>query len=157
MQAKQKTLSGISKGKPLKKLILWSLIYWLRITGSVLFTLLRPPARKTYIGLDKYLHQEGLAYRLLPVPVKVTEQEIGDVNTTVMYDNVMNKFRNGGMNNPKVYLDENNTRHGDEHPFSVCTPCTALLAEGRKDSARKVIERCLTEIPIIQFLTITSW
>jgi len=103
--------------------------------------------QETYIGLDKYLHQEGLAYRLLPVPVKVTEQEIGDVNTTVMYDNVMNKFRNGGMNNPKVYLDENNTRMVMNIRSVYARLATALLAEGRKDSARKVIERCLTEIP----------
>ncbi len=103
--------------------------------------------QETFIGLDKYFHQEGLTFRLLPVLARSTDQEIGDVNTAVMYDNVMNKFRNGGLNNPGVYLDENNTRMVMNLRSVYSRLVSALLAEGKKDSARKVIERCFTEIP----------
>ncbi len=102
---------------------------------------------ETYIGLDKYLHQEGLTYRLLPVRAGVTEGELGDVNTTVMYDNLMNKFRYGGLKDPKVYLDETNIHMVMNIRSVFARLVTALLAEGKKDSARKVIERCLEEMP----------
>ena len=102
---------------------------------------------ETYLGLDKYLHQEGLAYRLLPVQAKVTEQEVGEVNTSVMYDNLMNKFKFGEMNNPKVYLDENNTRMVMNIRSVYARLAAALIAEGKKDSAHKVILRCLEEMP----------
>ncbi|MCX6281850.1 MAG: DUF2723 domain-containing protein [Bacteroidetes bacterium] len=103
--------------------------------------------QETYLGLDKYFHQEGLAYRLLPVRATVTEGELGDVNTPVMYDNLMNKFIFGGMNNPHVYIDETNM-HMVMNIRSVYSRLSAaLLAEGKKDSALKVIERCLKEMP----------
>ncbi|MCX6284495.1 MAG: hypothetical protein NTW31_09705 [Bacteroidetes bacterium] len=102
---------------------------------------------ETYIGLDKYLHQEGLTYRLLPVRAGVNEGELGDVNTLVMYDNLMNKFRFGGLNNPKVYLDETNLHMVMNIRSVYARLVTALLAEGKKDSARKVIEHCLDEMP----------
>ena len=101
----------------------------------------------TYLGLDKYFHQEGMAFRLLPVPATLTEQELGDVNTSVMYDNLMNKFKFGGLNNPKIYLDENNIRMVMNLRSVFARLAGALIAEGKKDSARKVIERCLTEMP----------
>jgi len=102
---------------------------------------------ETYLGLDHYLHLEGLAYRLLPVQAPAAGQDIGDVNTDVMYDNIMNKFRNGGMNNPGVYLDENNTRMVMNIRSVYARLAQALIAEGKKDSARKVIDRCLTDMP----------
>ncbi|MCX6286991.1 MAG: DUF2723 domain-containing protein [Bacteroidetes bacterium] len=103
--------------------------------------------QETYIGLDKYFHQEGLAYRLLPVRAGVTEGEMGDVNIPVMYNNLMNKFKFGGMSNPGVYLDETNMHMVMNIRSVYARLASALLAEGKKDSARKVIERCLDEIP----------
>jgi len=100
-----------------------------------------------YIGLDRFFHQEGLAYRLLPVPAKYNEQEIGDVNTEVMYDNLMNKFKFGGLANPGVYLDESNVRMIMNLRSLYSRLALALVAEGKRDSARKVIDRCLTEMP----------
>ena len=101
----------------------------------------------TYVGLDKYFHQEWLAYRLLPVRAIASEQEIGDVNTALMYDNLMNKFKFGGLNNPKVYLDENTMRMVMNLRSVYARLASALLTEGKKDSALKVIERCLAEMP----------
>ena len=48
--------------------------------------------REAYIGLDNYLQLEGFAYRLVPVRQVITRNEIGGVNTDVMFDNLMNKF-----------------------------------------------------------------
>jgi len=47
---------------------------------------------EAYIGLEKYFHLEGLAYRLLPVKANTIEGQTGEVNTGVMYNNLMNRF-----------------------------------------------------------------
>ena len=36
-----------------------------------------------------------------------TQGTVRSINTEKMYDNVMNKFKWGGVNTPGVYLDEN--------------------------------------------------
>jgi hypothetical protein len=105
-------------------------------------------AQDVYIGLDPYFHLEGLAYRLLPVKaVRDAEGQTGEVNTDVMYDNLMNKFTFGNMNNPKVYLDEQFTRMIMNLRNMYGRLANALLAEGKKDSAVKVLNRCMQEMP----------
>ncbi|MBR4483052.1 MAG: hypothetical protein IKS58_03640, partial [Paludibacteraceae bacterium] len=56
-----------------------------------------------YLGMKKYFQLEGLTYRI--VPFKDTDDVT--VNADLMYDNMMNKFRFGNIEDPKVYLDEN--------------------------------------------------
>jgi MFS family permease len=100
-----------------------------------------------YIGLERYFHQEGLAYRLLPVPAKAQDGEIGGVNVDALYDNVMNRFKSGGLNDPSVYLDETNLRMVMNIRSVYARLVTSLIEQGKKDSARKVIDKCLAEMP----------
>ncbi|HPS51900.1 MAG TPA: DUF2723 domain-containing protein, partial [Bacteroidales bacterium] len=101
----------------------------------------------TYIGLDNYLHLEGLAYRLLPVKAVSSDQQTGQVNTDVMYDNVMNRFKWGNMNKPGVYIDEANARMIMNMRGMFGRLADALILEGKKDSARRVVERCFEIMP----------
>jgi hypothetical protein len=101
----------------------------------------------TYIGLDKYFQLEGLAYRLLPVKATLSEGQIGEVNTDVMYDNVMNKFKWGNMNDPGVYIDETNARMVMNMRSLFGRLAEALIREGKMDSARRVIDRCFEVMP----------
>ena len=101
----------------------------------------------TYIGLDKYLHLEGLAYRLLPVKATPTEGQIGEVNTDVMYDNLMNRFKFGNMNKPGVYIDETNARMVMNFRGLYGRLADALISEGKLDSAKKVLDRCFEMMP----------
>ncbi len=103
---------------------------------------------EAYVGLKKYFQLEGLAYRF--VPVKQTEQEEamgGRVNTDAMYDNIMNKFRWGGMDKAGVNLDENCVRMAGNMRMQMSILASALIAEGKNDKARKVLEQCLNKIP----------
>ncbi|MFI3239026.1 MAG: DUF2723 domain-containing protein [Bacteroidales bacterium] len=65
---------------------------------------------KYYLGLMPYLRSTGMAYELVPIRnMNYTDGEYA-VNTEKMYDNVVNKFRWGGLDtataeNP-IYLDE---------------------------------------------------
>lgn len=101
----------------------------------------------TYIGLDPWLHLEGLAYRLLPVKAVADDQQIGQVNTDVMYDNLMNRFKWGNMNNPGIYIDEANVRMIMNMRGLFGRLANALILEGKRDSARKVIDRCFEVMP----------
>jgi hypothetical protein len=64
-----------------------------------------------YKGLEKYFVQEGMAYRIVPIKTEESIQgEFGMIDSNVMYDNMMNKFKWGNADDPSVYLDENNRR-----------------------------------------------
>jgi tetratricopeptide (TPR) repeat protein len=103
---------------------------------------------EAYVGLKKYFQLEGLAYRF--VPIKQTPEEEaggGRVNTEVMYDNIMNKFQWGGMDKPGVNLDENCTRMTGNLRMQMGVLAGALIAEGKKDKARNVLDKCLKVMP----------
>jgi len=101
----------------------------------------------TYIGLEKYFQLEGMAYRLIPVKARVKEGQIGEVNTDVMYDNLMNKFKSGNMNKPGVYIDMNNSRMIMNLRSIYGRLALALIEEGKKDSALRVMDRCMEMMP----------
>jgi hypothetical protein len=101
----------------------------------------------SYIGLDKYFFLEGLAFRLLPVNANSPEGQPGEVNTDKMYDNMMNKFIWGNMQDPGVYLDENNLRMTMNFRNAFGRLAGELIKEGKTDSARKVLDRCMEVMP----------
>ncbi len=111
-------------------------VYFVMTTGT-----------STYIGLEKYFHLTGLAYQLLPVKAKEGDGQVGEVNTTVMYDNVMNKFKWGNFNKPGVYVDETNARMVMNLRGLFGRLADALVMEGKSDSAKRVIDRCFEVFP----------
>lgn len=68
----------------------------------------------SFVGLDKYLRQEGLAYRVLPLnkpdDVDYYEGFQGSIRPDMMEDNMVNKFKYRNLDNAKVYYDENTLR-----------------------------------------------
>ncbi|HYW95803.1 MAG TPA: DUF2723 domain-containing protein [Bacteroidales bacterium] len=104
-------------------------------------------SRDNYLDLEKYLHREGLGYRLLPVTGNNDDLFTGSVNTDVMYDKVMNVFRWGNIDDPSVYLDENNLRMLTNFRYTFATLANALASEGKKDSANAVLDKCMKLMP----------
>lgn len=111
-------------------------VYFATTTGS-----------NAYIGLQEYFQQEGMAYRFVPIRTAGKGGQEGRINTTAMFDNMVNKFRFGNMNNPKVYLDETNMRMTLNLRNNFYRLADALLEEGKKDSARIVLDLCIKMIP----------
>ncbi len=95
-----------------------------------------------YIGLENYFQLEGLTYRLVPLKAHSSDGQSGTVNTAIMYKNLMEKFKWGGIDNPKVYLDEQNTRMIWNFRNNFARLANALIDEGKKDMALKVLDRC---------------
>jgi hypothetical protein len=101
----------------------------------------------TYIGLDNYLFCEGLAYRLLPIRSVSHDGQTGEVHTEAMYDHVMNKFAWGNMEDPDVNIDDNNARMIMNLRSMMGRLATALILEGKADSARKVLDLAMEKMP----------
>jgi hypothetical protein len=101
----------------------------------------------SYVGLMEYFQLEGLVYRLVPFRTEINNYEIARINTDVMYNNIMNKFMFGNLNDPDVYLDETNMRMTMNLRNNFARLAFALIEEGKKDSAIAVCDRCISEMP----------
>ena len=96
------------------------------------------------LNMDNHFVQEGLAYRFTPFDA----QALGaTINSEKMYDNLMNKFKFGGINKAGIYIDENTMRMCYTHRRIFTQLITQLLKEGKKDKALKALEYCEKMIP----------
>ena len=96
-----------------------------------------------YPNIKNYLQLEGLCYRLVPIDNGGREK----VNTEAMYDNLMHKFRFGGIENPDIYIDENLMRMCRTHRMMFASLVEALIDEGQNDKALEVLDYCMQVIP----------
>lgn len=102
-----------------------------------------------YIGLDNYLYNEGLAYRLLPIRPPVLEdstQRPELINNDAMYAHMLNKFKWGNMKNAH-YLDPESTRMVAVLLNNYNILAESLYREGRVQEAKNALNKCLTEMP----------
>ena len=96
------------------------------------------------LGMDKHFIQEGLASRFTPFNV----QDLGaTIDSEKMYDNLMNKFKFGGIDKPGIYLDENTLRMTYTHRRIFTQLATQLIAEGKNDKALAALNYAEEVIP----------
>lgn len=101
----------------------------------------------SYFGLEDYFQLEGLAYRLVPIKSNSPDGQTGQIDTDIMYQNVMNEFQWGGMDAPKIYMDENNRRMCMNLRSNFARLAEALIREGKNDKALEVLDKCLEVMP----------
>ena len=95
----------------------------------------RPLYMAITVGSDNHLNlgnnfmQEGLAYRITPFN---TTQLNARIDSEKMYDNLMNKFKFGGIDKPGIYIDENTMRMCYTHRRIFAQLITQLMKEGKK-------------------------
>lgn len=95
-----------------------------------------------FVNLDGYFEQTGLAYQIVPKNANKA------VNTEKMYDNVMNKFKWGGVDKPGVYIDENVMRMCKSYRMMLFNKLAeALVSEGKKDKALAVLDKSMQVLP----------
>ncbi len=106
--------------------------------------------RDNYMGLSDYFRLEGFAFRLMPYKTaNKNSQEIGEVNSKILYNNVMNKFKWGNIADPRFNVD-----HYVERTVGVMDVrnvfhrlAAQLMLENKKDSAKVVLDKCLKVLP----------
>ena len=112
----------------------------------------RPIYMAITVGTDNQLNmrehfiQEGLTYRFTPFD---TEALGATIDSEKMYDNLMNKFKFGGIDKPGIYIDENTMRMCYTHRRIFAQLITQLMKEGKKDKALAALEYAEKMIPAI--------
>ena len=97
------------------------------------------PQELNELGLTKYVRLRGLSYQLVPVE-NPNPRSADAVDNDVAYKTVMDQFAYGGAGTPGVYFDEENRRHLNTIKFAHAQIAESLVAAGKKDSARKVLD-----------------
>jgi len=105
--------------------------------------------RDKYLNLQDYFQLEGFAYRLVPIKTEASDGglNVGRVDSKVMYESVMNKFKWGNMNSPKVYIDENNSRMMMNIRNTFNRLAEQLNEEGQPEKAVQVLDKGVELIP----------
>jgi hypothetical protein len=99
-----------------------------------------------YLNLEEYMLREGLALRVAPVRHS-NSNYLGKVKSDEMYNILMNEFDWGGMENPEIYMDENNLRMTIHYRYAFAVLSGALRDEGKLDSAKAVLDECVQHMP----------
>ena len=111
----------------------------------------RPLYVATTVGSDNYMNlgdnfvQEGLAYRITPFNTKAPGAKNFDTEKT--YNNVMNRFKWGGLDKPGLYIDETVMRMCYTHRHLFATLALQLIAEGQNAKAEKVLRKSEKVLP----------
>jgi len=102
---------------------------------------------ENFMGLDKYLVSEGFALRLMPIAIKPNTAQ-GLVNAEAIYGHVTNnKYTWGNMRNAR-YIDPESYRMISLILNNIYgAPAEALIAEGRVDEARELLNNALEFMP----------
>lgn len=96
------------------------------------------------LNMDKHFIQEGLAYRFTPFD---TEALDATVDSEKMYDNLMNKFKFGGIDKEGIYIDENTMRLCFTHRRAFVQLANQLMIEEQYEKALNVLDYCEKMIP----------
>ncbi len=97
-------------------------------------------------GLDDYLVLEGLGYRI--TPFKHNSRDIqSNIDATLMYNNLMNRFKYGNVNAKGIYLDETVRRMCQTHRNMFRLLVEQLLRKGDKAKALKALKKCKEVLP----------
>ena len=97
-----------------------------------------------HLGMGNHFIQEGLAYRFTPFDSGKTGVTI---DTEKMYDNLMNKFKYGGIDKPGIYIDENAMRMCHSHRRIFSQLVEQLMKEGKTDKAKAALDYAEKVIP----------
>ena len=96
------------------------------------------------LNMGNHLVQEGLAYRFTPFDTNKTGVKL---DSEKMFDNLMHKFKYGGIDRPGIYIDENAMRMCHTHRRIFSQLIQQLVREGKLDKAREALEYADKVIP----------
>ena len=95
-----------------------------------------------YINLGDNVITEGLAYRITPFTTTQDGKPIPGVknfDTEKTYDNIMHRFKFGGINKPGIYIDETVMRMCYTHRRIMSKLALELAYEGKNKKAEEVL------------------
>jgi len=101
--------------------------------------------QENYMNLGDNFIQEGLANRISPFTTNAPGAK--NYDTQKVYNNLMFRYRYGGLNKPGLYIDETVMRMCYTHRRLFGQLALHLIAEGQKAKALKVLQKAEKELP----------
>ena len=98
------------------------------------------------LGMANHFVQEGLAFRFTPFDNTKTGVTL---DSEKMYDNLMHKFKFGGIDQPGIYIDENALRMCYSHRRIFAQLVQQLMKEGKKDKAKAALDYVEKMVPAV--------
>ncbi|MBL7848382.1 MAG: DUF2723 domain-containing protein [Cyclobacteriaceae bacterium] len=98
------------------------------------------------LEMRDYVVQEGNAYRVLPVRNNRTDRE-SLVNVESSYQKMLHDFGYRGLDNPKLYYNEDYRGFIQNHRGSLNSLAEALIDQGDMERAKEVLNFNLTKMP----------
>jgi len=98
------------------------------------------------IDLSPYAIQVGNAYRILPVRNPRKDREYL-VDTEKSFEIMTKKFRYRGLDNPKVYYNEDYKGFVLNHRSSINSVAQSLIDKGEKEKAKELVMFSLAKMP----------
>lgn len=110
-------------------------IYWTVSMGA-----------EQYLGLEDFFQLEGLAYRFVPLYNPSNGGQTTRVADNIMYENMVKKFKWGGMNSG-IYIDPETNRMTINLRSNATRLAESLLSKGDSVRAREVLDVVMKEMP----------
>ena len=107
-----------------------------------------------YLWMKNYLQLEGMIYKLVPIETKVEKNsnpmDMGGIDADKMYSIVM-KWDWGNSDSNSIYHDIETRRNSISYRSVLSRLMDKLIAEGKTQKAKNVIDLAITKMPLDKF------
>ena len=107
-----------------------------------------------YLWMKDYLQLDGMVYKLVPIRTPIDKEsgpmDMGQIDADKMYANVM-KWDWGNSESNRIYHDTETRRNSITYRSNLARLMDQLIAEGKKNMARNIIELAITKMPLDKF------
>lgn len=107
-----------------------------------------------YLWMKDYLQLEGMVYKLVPIKNAVPQDgsplDMGQIDSDKMYSNVM-KWDWGNSESNSIYHDPETRRNSITYRSNLSRLMNQLIAEGKKDKAKNIIDLAMTKMPLEKY------
>lgn len=106
---------------------------------------------ENYAWMKDYLQLDGLTYKLVPVKTTIPKDgspmDMGYIDTEKMY-NIAMKWDWGNSGDTTIYHDPQTIKNSLNYRKNLARLVEALLKEGKKDKAAKIIDLAMKNMPV---------
>jgi tetratricopeptide (TPR) repeat protein len=107
------------------------------------------PGNGNPLGMGRYMHTEGINFRLLPFTdssIKQASLEAGPINIEKSMDLVMSKYQWGGAERNDIHFDDKHTTMMISYRLLANWLAGALVRQGRNADAIKVLDKVMSSL-----------
>jgi hypothetical protein len=105
-----------------------------------------PSSLTNFLGIDQYMHQEGMVYKFMPVKADNYYQGLGGVNPDKTYE-IFTNCRWGNLNDPDVTVDRESDRNSRLPRQNYLRAAETFLNRGEKEKAVELLDVCQKFFP----------